>query len=96
LSHGIEGSPNKEGKEFVKIVDGLANVATKHDGWHLRPSISAPPKRVDMISIPGGRIIDFVLEAFTFELPRIAVFSAVWRIALQVYRSPDQIAETPH
>jgi hypothetical protein len=61
LSHGIEGSPNKEGKEFVKIVDGLANVATtKHDGWHLRPSISAPPDRVHMISMPGGCTVDFV------------------------------------
>jgi hypothetical protein len=27
LSHGIEGSPNKEGKEFVKFVDGLGNLA---------------------------------------------------------------------
>jgi hypothetical protein len=26
LSHGIEGSPNKEGKEFVKFVDGLGNL----------------------------------------------------------------------
>jgi hypothetical protein len=68
LSHGIKGSTNKEGKKFMKIVDGLANVATKHDGWHLRPSISAPPERVHMISIPDGCTVDFVLEAFTFEL----------------------------
>jgi hypothetical protein len=44
----------------------VANVAAKHDGMHIRRW--PPPVRVHMISIRGGRIIDFVLEAFTFEL----------------------------
>jgi len=26
LSHGVERSPKKEGKEFVKFHDGLANI----------------------------------------------------------------------
>jgi hypothetical protein len=30
LSHRFERSPNKKGKEFVKFVDGLANVAGKY------------------------------------------------------------------
>jgi hypothetical protein len=68
LSHGVEGSPNKEGKEFVKIVDGLANVATKHR--RLAPSAidSAPSERVHVISIPDRRTVDFVLKAVTFDL----------------------------
>jgi hypothetical protein len=46
LNDRFEGNPNKEGKEFVKFVDGLTNVATKHDGWHILPSIAVPPERV--------------------------------------------------
>jgi hypothetical protein len=46
-----------------------------------------------MISIPGGRIIDFVLEAFTFELQGLLCSLQFGRIALQVHRSPDQIAK---
>ena len=30
LSHRVERSPNKKGKDFVKFVDGLANVAGKY------------------------------------------------------------------
>jgi hypothetical protein len=30
LSHRVERSPNKKGKEFVKFVDGLGNVAGKY------------------------------------------------------------------
>jgi hypothetical protein len=46
LSHGIEGSPNKEGKEFVKIVDGLGNL----DG--LRPAVTA----TELVS--SGLVVD--------------------------------------
>jgi hypothetical protein len=49
----------------------VANVAAKHDGMHIRRW--PPPVRVHMISIPGERIIDFVLEAFKFETSRIDV-----------------------
>jgi hypothetical protein len=66
LNQRFERNPNKEGKEFVKFIDGLANVATKHDGFQIRPA--ALRERYHMISIAGGRTIDFVLEAFTFEL----------------------------
>jgi hypothetical protein len=30
LSHGIEVTPNKEGKKFVKFDDGLANVVGEY------------------------------------------------------------------
>jgi hypothetical protein len=55
----------------VKFIDGLANFATKHDGFHIRPSIAALKECYHMISISGGRTIDFVLEAFTFKLQKL-------------------------
>jgi hypothetical protein len=67
---GLKRNPNKEGKYFMKFVDGLANVAT-NDQLLARSAIT---NRVHMISIPGRCIVDFVLEAPTFEFQGFMCF----------------------
>jgi hypothetical protein len=54
----------------MKFVDGLANVAT-NDQLLARSAIT---NRVHMISIPGRCIVDFVLEASTFEFQGFMCF----------------------
>ena len=64
LSHGVERSPNKKGKEFVKFVDGLANVAGNR-----------PPDAANMLlnlpaAVLGGYSLSFLPNVFTSPIVR--------------------------
>ena len=53
LSHRVERSPNKKGKEFVKFVDGLANVAGKY-----APRATATKLVVPALADPHGLLAE--------------------------------------